>query len=145
MALVAVSVVCVLCLLISCGDSDAPAPRGGNRTSNKKVVTLTPEEAAAKARKEYDTTCLTCHGKEGLGNGPGAAALDPKPRTFTDKEWQKSVTDEGIKKAIVYGAAAVGKSDKMPANPMLKNQPQVLDELVKIIRAFGADEAATKN
>lgn len=27
-------------------------------------------------------TCFNCHGKEGMGDGPAAAALDPSPRNF---------------------------------------------------------------
>jgi mono/diheme cytochrome c family protein len=124
-----------LCFLAACGGSDAPAPKSSGRSAGKSAQ-ISPEEAAKRARNQYDTVCLTCHGAGGKGDGPGAAALDPKPRTFTDSEWQKSVTDEVIQKAMVYGGAAVGKSVNMPAHPLLKDQPQVLAELVKIIRAF---------
>jgi mono/diheme cytochrome c family protein len=125
-----------LVALVACGGSDAPAPKSGGSKPAGKSAQISPEEAAKRARNQYDTVCLTCHGAGGKGDGPGAAALDPKPRTFTDPEWQKSVTDEVISKAIVYGGAAVGKSANMPAHPLLKDQAQVLAELVKIIRAF---------
>lgn len=93
-------------------------------------------DPARKARQVFKSKCVVCHGESGKGDGPGAAALTPKPRNYTDAAWQKSVTDEQLKKTIVYGGAAVGKSAAMPANPDLRNQPQVVDELVKMIRSF---------
>lgn len=128
-----------LIALVACGGSDAPAPKtGGGARPAAKTAQMSPEKAKELARKEYDGNCTSCHGKGGQGDGPGSAALNPKPRTFTDPEWQKSVTDETIKSAIVNGGAAVGKSAMMPAHPLLKSQPQVVDELVKIVRGFGA-------
>ncbi|MBK9388292.1 MAG: c-type cytochrome [Planctomycetes bacterium] len=136
LAVLGLSALLALAGLVACSGSDAPAPRSGGSKPAAKSAQISPEEATKRARNQYDTVCLTCHGAGGKGDGPGAAALDPKPRTFTDVEWQKSVTDESITKAIVYGGAAVGKSANMPAHPLLKDQPQVLVELVKIIRAF---------
>src|ERR1043166_2240385 len=92
----------------------------------------------ADARDVFNTRCATCHGTEGKGNGPAAAALNPKPRNYTDKTWQKSVTDEQIKKTIAMGGAAVGKSPIMPASPDLDSNPQTLDGLVAIVRQFGS-------
>jgi hypothetical protein len=45
------------------------------------------------------------------------------------------VTDEQIKKTVLYGGAAVGKSPAMPANPDLDGKPE-LDSLVAIVRGF---------
>lgn len=79
-----------------------------------------------------------CHGQSGKGDGAAAAALNPKPRDYTSAEWQKSVTDDQIKKTITGGGAAVGKSPIMPAQPDLANNPEALEGLVKIIRGFAA-------
>jgi hypothetical protein len=49
--------------------------------------------------------------------------------------WQKSLTDEQIRKAIVYGGAAVGKSPLMPALRDLEGKPE-LDELLAVVRSF---------
>jgi hypothetical protein len=67
---------------------------------------------------------------------PGAAAINPKPRSFADEAWQASVTDEQIHKTIVFGGAAVGKSPFMPAQPQLKGNTSVLNGLTKIIRGY---------
>jgi cytochrome c553 len=95
-------------------------------------------QAAEEAQTMFKTVCAACHGESGTGDGPGAAALTPKPRNYTDKAWQASVTDEQIKQTIVMGGAAVGKSPSMPAQPQLKEKPEIVDALVQLIRSFGS-------
>ncbi|MEI9937360.1 MAG: c-type cytochrome [Pseudomonadota bacterium] len=95
-----------------------------------------PPDPVADARKLFATKCIVCHGDHGAGDGPGAAALNPKPRAFGDATWQASVTDDQIKKTIVEGGAAVGKSAAMSANPELADKPDELTALVKIVRDF---------
>jgi mono/diheme cytochrome c family protein len=91
----------------------------------------------AKAKETFDQRCAACHGTSGKGDGPGAASLNPKPRDYTDKTWQGTVTDDQIKKTILLGGAAVGKSPIMPASPDLDDKPEVVDGLVQIVRGFG--------
>lgn len=92
-----------------------------------------------RAKKIFDERCVTCHGATGLGDGPGAAALSPKPRNYSDQEWQKSITDEQLAAVIVKGGAATGKSLVMPGNPDLASPDKrgVVDALVLMIRDFG--------
>jgi mono/diheme cytochrome c family protein len=90
----------------------------------------------AEAKQVWDTRCATCHGPQGAGNGAAAAALNPKPRSFTDASWQKGVTDEHISKVIVEGGAAVNLSANMAANPDLAAKPEVVKQLVKMVRSF---------
>ena len=94
-------------------------------------------KAAFEARNVFNTICATCHGPGGKGDGSAAAALQPKPRNYTDPAWQASVTDDDIKKIILQGGQAVGKSASMPAQPQLADKPEVVNELVKLIRGFG--------
>lgn len=94
------------------------------------------QDPAAEAKQTFAQRCVVCHGSTGAGDGPGAAALEPKPRAFSDPAWQESVTDEHLKTVIVSGGAAAGKSPLMPGNPDLKEKPEVVAELVKLIRGF---------
>jgi mono/diheme cytochrome c family protein len=94
------------------------------------------EDPAATARELFRVRCSVCHGPTGRGDGPGGAALNPKPRAFTDSVWQDSVKDEPIGTIIVKGGPAVGKSPGMPPNPDLENKPEVVRELVKLIRGL---------
>ncbi len=107
-------------------ESTAPAPATGDTAG-----------AAQEARNTFNTLCSTCHGQSGKGDGIAAATLDPKPRNYTDKAWQASITDDQIKQTIVKGGAAMGKSALMPPSPQLADKPEVVNELVKIVRSFG--------
>lgn len=69
---------------------------------------------AAAGKKVYTQYCVSCHGATGQGNGPAAAALNPKPRDLTDKSIMTSLTDEHLFKVIQGGGASVGKSPLMP-------------------------------
>ncbi len=87
----------------------------------------------------FQSLCASCHGAAGKGDGVAAAALTPRPRNFSDPQWQKSVTDAQIRKAILEGGLSVGKSPLMPPNPTLAEKPQTLDALVRQIRSFGQE------
>ncbi len=47
--------------------------------------------------------CVMCHGETGKGDSPMAAAFNPKPRDFTNLQWQKVRTDGEIFWAISEG------------------------------------------
>lgn len=118
--------------------ASAPEEKDFNKTKGAPSLTApAPAAAPQTAESVFATRCSTCHGTDGRGNGPAAAALNPKPRDYSDQAWQKTVTDEQIKKTIIEGGQAVGKSPLMAPNPDLANQPEVVDGLVKIVRSFG--------
>lgn len=132
-----------LLVCMACGKGqEPPPPTSGSPTAQPESGPSHGMAAAAsgpdaQAHAMFQNVCAPCHGMDGKGDGPVAASLNPKPRNYTDQAWQKSVTDDQIKQTIVLGGAGVGKSPMMPAQPQLKNQPEVLDGLVKIIRGFG--------
>jgi mono/diheme cytochrome c family protein len=96
------------------------------------------DEAAEAAKQIFGSRCFTCHGAEGAGDGPGSAALNPKPRDFRDAAWQDSVSDDHIANIIKMGGAAVGKSPTMPGNPDLMSKPEVVAALVAHVRSLRA-------
>lgn len=116
----------------------APAPAAGEASSAPAPAAppAAPDDTQA-AEQIFATRCFTCHGPDGKGDGPGSAALTPKPRNFHDAEWQASVTDDHIAKIIQFGGAAVGKSPAMPGNPDLMSKPQVVAALVAHVRGLG--------
>ncbi len=75
-----------------------------------------PSQAAdsAKGQEVYNTYCALCHGPTGLGDGVGAAALDPKPRDLSSATLLETYTDEYLVNVITNGGMAVGKSPAMP-------------------------------
>lgn len=116
--------------LIACKDQGSGTSGAGTATSKPATAAITPE-----VKETFKNRCAPCHGESGKGDGPGAAALTPKPRDYTNAAWQDGVKDEDIKKTIVSGGAAVGKSPIMPASPDLDGKPE-LDGLVAYIRTF---------
>jgi len=123
---------CAAAAVAACGGYTPPATANGSPGKQ----TATAAAGAKEAKEIFASLCFTCHGNTGHGDGPGAATLNPKPRTFADVTWQDSVTDDHIAKTIVYGGAAVGKSPVMVANPQLKGKSEVVASLVKIVRDF---------
>jgi cytochrome c553 len=125
----------ILALAAGCGRKSAPqAEQVSNDTPAIAASATSPTE---EAHTTFKTICATCHGESGTGNGPAAATLNPKPRNYTDRTWQASVTDDQIRNTILMGGAAVGKSPAMPAQPQLKEKPEVVAAMVQIIRTFG--------
>lgn len=86
----------------------------------------------------FRRNCATCHGVDGKGDGSLGKGLHPKPRDFSDPKWQASVSDEYIKSVIVKGGSVIKPKPivAMPEHLDLESKPDVLNKLVKIIRAF---------
>jgi mono/diheme cytochrome c family protein len=126
-------------------DNGTPAANSGGQAAGTPAANTggqagTPAAAGGaseEARNLYTMRCAICHGQNGKGDGAGAASLNPKPRDYTNKEWQASVTDEDLKKIIIGGGQSVGKSPIMPPNPDLGQKPEVLDGIIAVIRGFG--------
>lgn len=80
----------------------------------------------AKGKEIYNGVgaCASCHGELGKGDGIAAAALTPKPRSFsegtfafdTDKDG-KTGTEHDLFNVVTNGAAAYGGSMLMAARP----------------------------
>lgn len=118
-------------------------PPAVERAAEQAAGTAAPAVATSAASDEearaiFAQRCTMCHGTSGHGDGPAAAGLTPKPRNYADVAWQRATDDKEITLAIVGGGPAVGKSLMMPANPDLKDRPEVVAGLLKIVRAFGA-------
>jgi mono/diheme cytochrome c family protein len=96
-----------------------------------------PEAMVSKARRFYAVRCASCHGDKGDGKGLAADMVKPKPRDFTDAEWQRAGEDTALGTAIVKGGAAVGKSYMMPASYDLRSKPDLVNALVRLVRSFG--------
>lgn len=118
------------------GKSDGGGTGAATATGEKTAAAAASGGAAEEAKKIFAQRCVSCHGDSGKGDGPAASALNPKPRDYTDPNWQAQVTDEELAKIIVEGGAATGKSPLMPANPDLKSKPEVVKALVAHIRSF---------
>jgi mono/diheme cytochrome c family protein len=55
-------------------------------------------------RDIYENKCQMCHGPKGDGNGPAAAAFNPKPANFKDpKLWKQKDINKLITDTIEHG------------------------------------------
>lgn len=129
---------CAAMMLAFCNENraDHAAPKPSAQASSAPSISARSD--ADEAKQIASVRCSTCHGPAGKGDGPSSATLVPKPRDFTNKDWQKTMSDAQLRSVILKGGPALGKSPLMPANPDLEGKPAVVDELVKIVRGYGA-------
>ncbi len=128
----------LLFLLSGCGRDSPSLPKSTPQPASSSPPTKVSQEAIdyRLANQHFKVFCGTCHGLTGKGDGLAGLALDPRPRDWTDPEWQDSVTDEEILTVIRDGGEAAGLSSGMTPNPYYRNNPSVLQQLVKKVRAF---------
>jgi hypothetical protein len=82
----------------------------------KNPVASNPENIAkGKALYEGKGTCFNCHGKEGKGDGPAGAILNPSPRNFTNCKFHKKRKDGELFWVIKNGSAGTGMVSLVPA------------------------------
>jgi mono/diheme cytochrome c family protein len=107
-------------------DGSVPAP---------KAVAGAGGVTGGVGQEKFEQFCAPCHDADGTASGPGATALNPKPRNFTDAKWQASVDDAHIAKVIKEGGASVGLSASMaPWGSTLSDAD--IKEVVKWVRHF---------
>jgi caa(3)-type oxidase subunit IV len=78
-------------------------PPTGGPVDVKKLAAASPD-LQKKGQSVFSQQCISCHGANGQGDGPAAAALNPKPRNFTSAEgWKNGRTVSGIMKTLANG------------------------------------------
>jgi mono/diheme cytochrome c family protein len=53
--------------------------------------------------KRYATYCASCHGGGGMGDGPAAGGLNPRPRNLVEGDWQHGGDTIGLYQILVTG------------------------------------------
>ncbi|MBI5197894.1 MAG: cytochrome c [Nitrospirae bacterium] len=110
-----------------------PADQMAAAKAMKNPVASTPENIAkGKAIFDGKGGCMACHGTAGDGKGPGAMALDPSPRNFHNKDWQKARTDGELKWVVTNGSAGTGM---MPLKGTLTDEE--MWQAITYVRTFG--------
>lgn len=73
------------------------------------IVSVASAELVEKGKTLFQTSCASCHGETGQGNGPGGVALNPPPRNFTSADgWKNSPLLSGIYKTLEEGIPGSG-------------------------------------
>ena len=117
-------------LLAGCGGNKAETTTETTTESTPPVGEATTDTSAmagggdiAAGQKIYQERCVLCHGATGVGDGPGAAALNPKPRNHTDGAYMNARTDAELHDVINNGKGA------MPAWKGVLTEQQINDVL----------------
>jgi len=98
------------------------------------LVKSPSEVMLQKGREVYTSTCGTCHGAEGLGDGQAGTVLNPKPRNFQDADgWKNGKKLSEIFKTIQEGIPGTG----MTGYDYLETDVKVA--LAHIVREFSKD------
>ncbi len=87
------------------GEWKAPAADAAKKNPVKGV--------SDKAKADVQTNCTPCHGPSGKGDGPAAAALNPKPADWTSDRVQKE-TDGTLFWKITNGRGAMPPWKSLP-------------------------------
>lgn len=80
----------------------------------RAVMRLTLAGDVPAGQAVYQQYCSACHGPQGKGNGPAAAAMTPKPRNHTDGAYMNALSDAHLMQVIREGGASVQRSPLMP-------------------------------
>ena len=94
-----------------------------------------PVGAEDKGQALYKQYCSVCHGAEGKGNGPGAAAMNPKPRDHSDGAYMNKLSDAHLTKVVSKGGAAVGRSPLMPGWESTMSAEQI-QQVIAFVRTL---------
>jgi mono/diheme cytochrome c family protein len=102
---------------------------------------------AAKGREIYGMYCMSCHGADGAGKGPAAAALNPKPRDFTTGTFyidananNQTGEDVDLARVIREGPGAFGGSAGMPSWKETFTEDQVRDLVAYVHQLSSANK-----
>jgi mono/diheme cytochrome c family protein len=99
----------------------------------KKLGVSTPE-LIEKGKQMFSTTCASCHGESGKGDGVAGASLNPKPRNFTELAGWKN----GPQFAQVYKTLQEGiMGSAMPSFSNILPEDRI--SLIHFVQSFRPD------
>jgi mono/diheme cytochrome c family protein len=125
--------VCLLCIVLSL----AACGGGGTATTTISMDRPTPpaeyagksnpfgiDEAAVQAGQAiYQRNCTTCHGETGMGDGPVAASLNPKPQPLAAN--QEQLEDNYLFWRIREGGLRAPFSSVMPSWKSILSEQEI--------------------
>ncbi len=137
-------VVFLMIFLVSCGGSTQETmsvesmealerPVTPAEFENKRNPVKSSESIMADGKERFAKSCATCHGDSGEGDGPAAAALDPKPENL--KEYQRQLSDGYLFWRISEGGAGEPFNSSMPPWKGVLDEEQIWN-IIHYIRSL---------
>ncbi len=123
-------------LLAACGGGGEQAeelPAVPSEYAGKTNPVGNQPDAVTAGQALYDERCSSCHGPEGKGDGPAAAALDPKPADLAVEV--ANLADDFIFWRIMDGGAMAPFNSSMPAQKGILTDEEVW-QLVSYLRTL---------
>lgn len=117
-----------------------PAPAASATDTSAKAAAggaVTGEVSMELGEKIVQERCVLCHGTDGKGDGPGGAALNPKPRNWTDHTYMGTRTDDQLYDVIFNGKGAMPAWGKQGIL-----QPNEIRSAILKVRTFDKDYKA---
>jgi mono/diheme cytochrome c family protein len=125
----------------------------------KTVMSPTPE-LLKRGQEAFAKNCAQCHGPDGLGDGPAALTVNPRPRNFSQSVgWKNGFGLAGIFKTLTNGVAggAMAAFDYIPAKDrmalahlvqskaMFQRPPEDAAALAVLAKSFASAEEVVPN
>jgi len=118
------------------GEAGAGAVAGAGANVDVATLMISTPELVAKGGGLYAVNCATCHGVAGMGDGPAAVALNPKPRIFTGGYWRYGGGVARVVQTISVGSpgtamsafTAIPMEDRFALAHFLRSLAPVLEE-----------------
>lgn len=127
---------------VSVGPDEA-SPEDASATLADRVSRLEAQLAEAQRGQEeargqviYSRICAACHGRDGRGDGPGAAELYPWPRDFTTGKYRirSTLSGDAPQRSDIEGAVRRGMpGSAMPAFGGVLSDDEIADVVTFIL------------
>jgi len=101
------------------------APEAAKKIKNP---TTDKDQSVLRGKKLFRSRCAVCHGRTGLGDGPGGKALVPQPESLLTPLVQNQTDGE------IFWKISNGRNDMIKWEPILSEQQRW--DLVNFIRTL---------
>ena len=95
-------------------------------------------EAIAAGQEIYEASCVPCHGSQGAGDGPAAAALDPQPVDLADAPMMQAHGDGYVFWRVSKGGAMDPFNSAMLAYESTLSEEEIW-QVISYVRTFSKD------